>query len=164
MIRKPVDHRCVWWMKFTKLQRCIKSLSKTYTGGLLALTIFYVVVNGKSRKMRPFWDAECLRSGESWEVGFCNAICRSSLIVAVMSRNALANVEHLEPHSACDNVILEYALALALVIWHPLHAWRGLGLSWSDSCADLLCDLLRQQLADCCFGFSQITYTRLSHL
>ncbi len=36
--------------------------------------------------------------------------------MAVMSRNALANVEHLEPHSACDNVILEYALALALVI------------------------------------------------
>jgi hypothetical protein len=75
-----------------------------------------VVVNGKSRKMRPFWDAECLRSGESWEVGFCNAICRSTLIVAVMSRNALANVKHLEPHSACDNVILEYALASALVL------------------------------------------------
>jgi len=97
-----------------------------------------VVVNGKSRKMRPFWDAECLRSGESWEVGFCNAICRSTLIVAVMSRNALANVEHLKPHSASDNVILEYALALALVLWHPLHARRGLGLTLSDSCADLL--------------------------
>ncbi len=74
-----------------------------------------VVVNGKSRKIRPFWDVECLRSGENWEVGFCNAICRSTVIVVVMSRNALASVEHLEPHSACDNVILEYALAHALV-------------------------------------------------
>jgi len=84
-----------------------------------------VVVNGKTRKMRPFWDAECLRSGESWEVGFCKAICRSTLVVVVMSRNALACVSCLGPDSACDNVILECALAHALVFL-PAHCNFGL--------------------------------------
>ena len=65
--------------------------------------------------MKIFWDAECLRSAESWEQGFCDAISRSTQIVVVMSRDALSPVQHLEPDSACDNVILEYALALALV-------------------------------------------------
>jgi hypothetical protein len=75
-----------------------------------------VVVGGKTRKMKPFWDAECLKPGESWEEGFKNAIIRTTLIVPVFSRKAFANIPELTPDSACDNVILEYELALAMVI------------------------------------------------
>jgi len=75
---------------------------------------------GKERKLRVFWDAECLRSGEKWEEGFSKAICSTSLVVIVMSRNAYKmegethNVEGLTEESNCDNVILEYGLALDL--------------------------------------------------
>jgi hypothetical protein len=75
-----------------------------------------VMVDGKSRKMKPFWDLECLKSGESWEVGFKNAIIRSTVIVPVFSRKAFVNVPKLTVNSPCDNVILEYELALAMVI------------------------------------------------
>jgi hypothetical protein len=48
-----------------------------------------VVVNGKTRKMKPFWDTECLKPGESWEEGFKNAIISSTLIVPVFSRKGM---------------------------------------------------------------------------
>jgi len=73
-----------------------------------------ITVNGTQRKMRVFWDKKCLLSGESWEAGFSRAICSSTVIVAVMSREALASVANLKSDSPCDNVVLEYALALAL--------------------------------------------------
>jgi len=74
-----------------------------------------VVVNGVSRKLRVFWDAECLLSGESWETGFCRALCSSTLVVLIISREAFQGVATLTPDSPPDNVILEFELALWLV-------------------------------------------------
>jgi hypothetical protein len=73
-----------------------------------------VTANGATRKLRVFWDKKCLRSGESWEAGFSRAICSSTVVVAVMSREALASVATLTSDSPCDNVVLEYALSLSL--------------------------------------------------
>ena len=79
-----------------------------------------VLDRGSERKLRVFWDAERLASGEKWEEGFAKAICSTSLVVIVMSRNAYKmegkrhNVEELTEASRCDKVILEYGLALAL--------------------------------------------------
>ena len=45
-----------------------------------------VVAGGKERKLRVFWDRECLKTGEKWEAGFADAICSCHLVVLVMSR------------------------------------------------------------------------------
>ena len=75
-----------------------------------------IVVNGVSRKLRVFWDAECLLSGESWETGFCRALCSSTLVILVISREAFQGVATLTADSPPDNLILEFELALWLVI------------------------------------------------
>ena len=78
-----------------------------------------VVANGKERRLRVFWDRECLKTGEKWEEGFADAICSCHLIVLVMSRTAFVmdgshNVTTLAEDSRCDNVLLEHHLALEL--------------------------------------------------
>ena len=88
-----------------------KKLVETLYWRLVGTTI---TVNGVTRNMRVFWDKKCLRTGESWEAGFSRAICSSTVVVTVMSREALASVVNLGPDSRCDNVVLEYALALSL--------------------------------------------------
>ena len=75
--------------------------------------------SGKERKLRVFWDRECLKTGERWEEGFADAICSCHLVVLVMSRTALVmdgshNVTTLVENSRCDNLLLEYSLALEL--------------------------------------------------
>ena len=77
-----------------------------------------VIVQGRKRKLRVFWDKECLKLGEKWEDGFCKAICQSTVVVTVLSRTALASWNHLKKDSPCDNVLLEFQLALALVDAH----------------------------------------------
>jgi len=79
-----------------------------------------VVDGGKERKLRVFWDRECLKAGERWEEGFAAAISSSMLVVLVLSRNAFAmadkrhNVAALTAMSDCDNMVLEFNLALEL--------------------------------------------------
>lgn len=78
-----------------------------------------VVAGGKERKLRVFWDRECLKTGERWEEGFADAICSCHLVVLVMSRATFVmdgshNVTELTEDSRCDNVLLEYNLALEL--------------------------------------------------
>ena len=48
------------------------------------------------------------------QAGFSRAICSSTVVVTVMSREALASVSELKQESPCDNVVLEYGLALSL--------------------------------------------------
>ena len=48
------------------------------------------------------------------QAGFSGAICSSTVVVTVMSRQTLASVGELKQESPCDNVVLEYALALSL--------------------------------------------------
>ena len=73
-----------------------------------------VKMNGTTRKLKVFWDAECLLTGESWEAGFSRAICSSTVVVTVLSRAALKNFVDLTPESRCDNVLLELQMALVL--------------------------------------------------
>ena len=47
-----------------------------------------VTVNGKTHRLRVFWDHECLKPGERWEDGFAKAICSTAVVVVVMSRHA----------------------------------------------------------------------------
>jgi hypothetical protein len=63
------------------------------------------------------WITECLKTGETWESGFCHALCSSSLVVPVISRETFPShdVHEIDEDSPCDNVILELDLALALV-------------------------------------------------
>ena len=113
-----------------------------------------VVVDGKTRKMKPFWDAECLKPGESWEEGFKNAIIRTTLIVPVFSRKAFVNIPDLTPDSACDNVILEYELALAMVISFCTLSYTPdqQSLSWPDH-ACFCCQIVLLYLAPTSYFF-----------
>jgi hypothetical protein len=82
--------------------------------------------NGTTRRLRVFWDKQCLKAGEAWEQGFCSALCSSSVFVPIISRDTfvkgpLAEIptdqdkDDENAPAKCDNVILEYELALVLV-------------------------------------------------
>ena len=61
-----------------------------------------------------WWDKKCLPRGQGWEEGFANALEKSDIFVPVLSKQALAPFEHLKTDSGCDNVLLEYQMALDL--------------------------------------------------
>ena len=88
-----------------------------------------ISVHGKERPLSVFWDIECLPSiaGQQWEEKFADAICSSLVVVLVMSRGTFTmpdkhDVTALKKTSRCDNVILEYNLAL------ELHALYGVSI------------------------------------
>ena len=71
--------------------------------------------------LRVWWDKKCLRGGQNWEEGFCSGLVDSSIILCLMSKFAINNphesrwnFERLETSSYCDNVLLEWRLALEL--------------------------------------------------
>lgn len=59
-----------------------------------------------------WWDAKCLKSGQPWEEGFADGLFTSNVFVPVISAAALAPFSGLVAASCCDNVLLEYLLAL----------------------------------------------------
>ena len=69
---------------------------------------------------RVFWDKLCLEAGKDWEEGFCTGVVQSRVFVPVVSGKGLysgkswADISKLTPKSKCDNVVLEYQLALEL--------------------------------------------------
>ena len=65
--------------------------------------------------LRVWWDKKCLQSGVDWEEGFCEGLIKSRAFVALLSRTGLQNFESLTESSRCDNVLLEYRLALELL-------------------------------------------------
>lgn len=72
-----------------------------------------------SRGVKVWWDKVCLQDGVPWEEGFCNGLIKSKIFLPLLSRNALnnssyinCNLSKLTKDSACDNVLLEYTLAL----------------------------------------------------
>ena len=64
--------------------------------------------------LRVWWDKKCLKPGLAWEKGFCEGLVKSRAFVALLSRAGLQNFESLTESSPCDNVLLEYRLALEL--------------------------------------------------
>ena len=63
-------------------------------------------------KLRVWWDVKCLKPGQQWEDGFADGLFGSSIFVPVLSKAGLAPFAHLAQDSRCDNVLLEYCLAL----------------------------------------------------
>jgi hypothetical protein len=68
-----------------------------------------------ARGLTVFLDSKCLKDGVPWEGGFVDALCKSCSFVPVLSRGALkARFESLSDAAPCDNVLLEYRLAIEL--------------------------------------------------
>ena len=73
------------------------------------------------RGLKPWWDRKCLLPGQNWEEGFCSGLVSSRCLVCLLSRGAIKNpakdwqnIEKLTADSKCDNVLLEWRLALEL--------------------------------------------------
>ncbi len=78
----------------------------------IALKLYSALMAGG---LTVFLDSKCLKDGMPWESGFVDALCKSSCFVPILSRGALkARFEGLVEASPCDNVLLEYRLALEL--------------------------------------------------
>jgi serine/threonine protein kinase len=74
-----------------------------------------------TRPIRVWLDKHCLLPGQPWEEGFCDGLVNSACFVCLLSRNAInhpekawQNFTKLEEGSRCDNVLLEWRLALEL--------------------------------------------------
>jgi serine/threonine protein kinase len=72
-------------------------------------------------ELKVWLDRTCLLPGQPWEEGFCDGLVNSSCFVCLLSRNAVnhpdrpwQNFTKLEECSRCDNVLLEWRLALEL--------------------------------------------------
>jgi serine/threonine protein kinase len=74
----------------------------------------------EARGLNVWWDKKCLLPGQPWEEGFCAGLANSGHFVCLLSRGAVnsekpwENFSKLEAGSRCDNVLLEWRLALEL--------------------------------------------------
>lgn len=73
------------------------------------------------RGLKVWWDKKSLPNGKPWEEGFCDGLLKSRAFVAVVSRESInsstvtrQNFSLLTEQSPCDNVLLEYRMALQL--------------------------------------------------
>ena len=64
--------------------------------------------------LRVWWDKECLKPGEPWDVGFCVGLLKSKVFLPIISQVAIGSFEGLKTDSPCDHLLLEFALALEL--------------------------------------------------
>ena len=62
----------------------------------------------------PWLDAQSLPNAQPWAAEFCDGLFKSGIFVPLMSKAGLAPFANLRADSACDNVLLEYSLALEL--------------------------------------------------
>ena len=68
----------------------------------------------RSLGVAVWWDRKCLLPGQPWEDGFADGLLASDVFVPFLSKAALAPFASLQADSQCDNVLLEYRLALEL--------------------------------------------------
>lgn len=68
----------------------------------------------RSAGLRVWWDKECLKPGEPWDVGFCVGLMKSKAFLPVISREAIGSFTSLDSSSQCDHLLLEFVLALEL--------------------------------------------------
>ena len=66
------------------------------------------------RGVDVWWDRQCLAPGQLWEDGFADGLLSSDVFVPFLSKAALAPFGSLQLTSRCDNVLLEYRMALEL--------------------------------------------------
>ena len=81
------------------------------------------------RGLKVWWDKKCLQPGVNWEDGFCEGLMKSKSFVALVSKAGMKNdnihtqnFEFLTESSQCDNILLEYRLALELRAFDFLEA------------------------------------------
>jgi len=74
-----------------------------------------------AKGLKVWWDKLCLLPGQNWEEGFCSGLVSSASFVCLLSKGAIRNpdrawqnFENLKKDSNCDNVLLEWRLALEL--------------------------------------------------
>ena len=75
----------------------------------------------RSQGVGVWWDKACLAPGLQWEQGFADGLFGAYVFVPFLSKAALAPFAKLQPGSGCDNVLLEFRLALELVARGELH-------------------------------------------
>lgn len=68
----------------------------------------------EERGLKVFLDKLELKDGMPWEEGFAAGLVNSDVFVPIMSKRALHRLQDLDVGSSCDNVLLEYNLALEL--------------------------------------------------
>ena len=86
----------------------------------------YTLLTAQGRKV--YWDKKCLAPGVDWEQGFCEGLMSSKAFVPLLSRDAINHKDKefqnfsklMADQPNCDNVFLEYRLAVEL---------QGLGLT-----------------------------------
>jgi heat shock 70kDa protein 1/2/6/8 len=64
--------------------------------------------------IKTFWDTKCLKPGENWKMGFLRGLKASSCFVALISSKGLEPVRNTSKDHSCDNVLLEYEMALEI--------------------------------------------------
>ena len=64
--------------------------------------------------LKVWWDKTSLEPGMPWDDGFCRGLVRSRVFMPVFSRGACENFGQLGALSDCDNMLLEFRLALEL--------------------------------------------------
>ena len=74
----------------------------------------------KGKKPMIFLDIESLTDGEPWDEGFVKGMVKSTICVPVMTwyendTGSVGQMLQLEHNDHCDNVLLEWELALALI-------------------------------------------------
>jgi hypothetical protein len=76
----------------------------------------------RDKGLKVWWDKVCLEPGVPWEQGFCSGLIDRKAFVCLLSREAInhpkkpcQNFSLLNVESKCDNVFLEYRLALELL-------------------------------------------------
>ena len=68
-----------------------------------------------AKGVRVWWDVKCIQPGQDWEVEFIKGLVESRSLLPIVSRNGVdERFETLKQDSPCDNVLLEYRLALEL--------------------------------------------------
>lgn len=83
------------------------------------VTMFYNALTALG--LSVWLDKECLLPGQLWEEGFCIGLVNSATFVCLLSRGAINHAEKprqcfakLAADSMCDNVLLEWNMALEL--------------------------------------------------
>jgi serine/threonine protein kinase len=75
----------------------------------------FLYTNLTERGLKVWMDKHSLVSGKKWAEGFADGLLNSKAFVPILSPSALEGVSALSAESLCDNVFLEYTLALEFV-------------------------------------------------
>lgn len=72
-----------------------------------------------SMGIKVWWDKECLKPGEPWQIGFCKGLYNSRIFIPLLSKDAINhdinskhNLSKIHENSIVDHLLLEYLLSL----------------------------------------------------